>query len=323
MKMPISTNPPPSSPRQRGAALLIAMLIVVLGLVTLLTLRGDRKAPEMEAQRKTALALAQAKEAIIGRAVINGIPTNSKQNPGALSCPDRDNDGDIDTSASICSGGPPVTVLPGNTGRFPWKSLGMADLRDLAGERLWYIIAPEFVDKGTAINSTAMPSLQVVENGVARNVAAIVITPGRPLAGQDRLAPNTLTNYIEGYNDTTKTFTVMPVSAIYNDQIITITAKELFSVVTQRMARELSLTAYTGTIGTTIALITMKPPVWTSNNWNNAVDTSTDALGVVASGISDPNPGITPKVIKLKFSNCNVTYTITGPGNVTRDKSSC
>ena len=315
MKISTRISPPCSSRHQRGAALLLALLFVVLGLATLVTLRADSKGPEMEAERKTALALAQAKEAIIGRAVINGIPTNSNQNPGALPCPDRDNDGDIDTGGTSCITIPtPVTVLPGNTGRLPWRSLGMADLRDLAGERLWYIIAPEFVDKGTAINSTTMPSLRIAENGVTRNVAGVVSAPGRPLAGQDRSAPNTLTNYIEGYDDATKTLTVAPASANYDDRIITITTRELFTVVTFRMARELSLTAYTGTMGDTILLIEKKPLVWSDNKWDDAVD-------IGASGISDS--AATPRVIKLKFLNCNVTYTITGPGNVIRDKSSC
>ena len=76
-------------------------------------------------------------------------------------------------------------------------------------------------------------------------------------------------------------------------------------------------------MGTTIASIVEKPPVWTGNKWDTAVDTNIDASGIIASEVSDPNPGVTPKLIKLKFLNCDVTYTITASGIVTRDKSSC
>lgn len=309
MKISILTNPPPSSQRQRGAALLIAVLIVVLGLVTLLTFRSDRKAPELEAQHKTALALAQAKEAILGRAVINGVPTNTNQNPGALPCPDRDNDGDTDNSPPTqCLGGSiTVAALPANTGRVPSKTLDIDDLRDLAGERLWYILSPEFVDQGNPINTTTMPSLRIVENGIPRNVAGIVIAPGRPLAGQDRSAPNTLTNYIEGYDATTNTLTVAPLSDTYNDRIITLTEKELFTVVTFRMARELAKKNPMYPLTATSMDTLLKPSVWTNNNWNAAID------GTVSQ--------VTSTQIKLKFLNCGVIYTITGPSNVSRDNN--
>lgn len=321
--MTISTriSPPRSSQHQRGATLLLALLFVVLGLATLVTLRADRKGPEMEAERKTALALAQAKEAILGRAVINGIASGGVQNPGALPCPDRDNDGGIDNSGSICSGGPPVAVLPLNTGRLPWKTLGVGDFRDAAAERLWYVVDPQFFDNGSAMNSAMMPTLAVNGNPVV----AVVIAPGSALAGQQRdiANQNNLASYLESYVNAT-TINLNQPSATYNDRILTITARELFTVVTFRMARELSLTAYTGAMGSTIESIEKKPSVWTMvNNWNAAVDTNIDASGIVASEVSDPNPGITPKLIKLKFLNCNVTYTITGPGNVTRDRNFC
>ena len=71
---------------QRGAALIILMLAIVLSLVTLVTFRSERKGPELEAQRKTTLALAQAKEALLGRVA-------SDNDPGTLSCPSNDLNG--------------------------------------------------------------------------------------------------------------------------------------------------------------------------------------------------------------------------------------
>ena len=281
---------------QRGAAMLILMLIVMLGLITLFTFRMDRKGPELNADRQTALALAQAKEAILGRGLINGIPTGTNQNPGALPCPDRDNDGQTDNiPPPQCNGKTPTSMLPANTGRIPWVTLTIDDLRDGTGATLWYIIAPEFVDTGNPINSAiTIPTLQLVQNGTATPVAGVVIAPGRPLPGQDRTAPNTLSNYVEGYDATTNTLTVSPTSATYNDRVLPITAREVFTIVTRRMTREFAQ-GIVATLPYPSTPPTLPSSTWNLNKWGKAI-TSYNA--------SDTSGGTNYNMIKLTYANC-------------------
>ena len=212
MKMPISTNPPPSNPHQRGAALLIAMLIVVLGLVTLLTFRSDRKAPEMEAQRKTALALAQAKETLLGRAALDN---GGISNPGRLPCPDRINNGDAPGNACVNS---TLNPNPNLVGRVPWRTLAMGDIRDEASERLWYIVDNNFGSASAAMNTTIQPTLTF--NG--QPIVAAIIAPGITLSAlaQNRSTSgspppsNIYTNYLESYDPVTNRLTSVPPPAI-------------------------------------------------------------------------------------------------------------
>lgn len=307
------TTPRPPTKRaklQRGAAAIVLVLLVLLGLVTLLTFRLDRRQPELDADKNAALAMSGIKVALIGRALINGIPGGTFQNPGALPCPDRNNDGVNDNLPLQCASG--TADLPENSGRIPRVTLDTDDLRDASGERFWYILSPEFVDRGNLnpINTfNSVPSLRLIENGVTRQVVALIISPGRPLAGQDRTLSNNLTNYVEGYDPTTNTLTVSPFSSAYNDHVLAIGAQELFTAVTFRMARELSMTAYDNAgnlTGTSFAAL-VKPQVWLDNDWDNAL-------------LSSATTGST---LTLQFRNCAITYQLTGRGAVTRTGSSC
>src|SRR3972149_3020211 len=85
-------------------------------------------------------ALAQAKAALIMYVTITNLSTTR---PGAFPCPDTDNNG----TANLYSG----TNCPGYVsgsdvyvGRLPWQTLGLPDLRDSSGERLWYAVSRDF-----------------------------------------------------------------------------------------------------------------------------------------------------------------------------------
>lgn len=230
MTAPSQNRPPRNSQRQRGAAMIIMMLIVMLGLIALFTLRMDRKRPELDADRKTALALAQAKEALLGRAASN-------DDPGTLSCPDIDDNGTADTEASgECK---LVGGVPQYSGRFPWKTLELGDVFDGSGARLWYVVSANFRDMGTSL-TTLTPGTISVNGGPPSTIVAVIIAPGPPVAGQSRSLANKniITNYLESYVNDTTINTLAP-SATFNDRIITITTNELFSQSTQRIAREL------------------------------------------------------------------------------------
>ena len=363
MTTPNKINPPRSSQRQRGAAILIMTLILMLGLITLFTFRMDRKGPELEADRKTALALAQAKEALLGYAA------KDSNRPGSLPCADINDDG--------VNMGPDASCLANVIARLPWKQLDLPDIRDGNGERLWYAVSQDFRSSlSSALNSTKggqitlRNPLGVIVNDAdaspSTGVIAVIISPGGVLtrqgaATQDRNcaggggctpAPNLFClapyqsvakcnpiNYLDvivGTEDNANFYSALPPppvvpangfiygavkdatgAIVVNDRILTITRNDLNSVVTFRMARELSLTAYSGAMGVTIASIYLKPNVWIDNQWDNAVDGPPN-------NITGPS-GVSGSTITLKFMNCNITYIITGSGNVTRKPpvSSC
>lgn len=287
--------------RQRGAALFLILLLLLVGAGVVFVSRLKSADVELEAQRKTAAALAQAKQALLGRAAAD------PNHPGSLPCPDISNP--PSGVAPLLAG----SDCPAYIGRLPWKTLGLPDPRDGAGESLWYALSQSFRDYTNVINTTTPGTLSVSGDVTANGLAAIVFAPGAPLAGQVRDAAhlNDYSAYLEGYASATATnFNTTPPGAI-NDRFLMIAPRELMNVVTSRMARELSLQAYTVTpiaTGTTVASISSKPGIWAANQWDNAVD---------------PASSVTGSTITLKFVNCGIVYTITGPNAVARSAGSC
>lgn len=203
-------------------------------------------------EQKTQAVLAEAKAALIAWSVLQGdIGTGTNPRPGTLPCPDTNNSGTLSTSCSA----------PGGTtiGRLPWKTLGIEDLRDADGERLWYALSSNFRRPGlnnTSINSDTRGNLQLyASDGISlltlpgEELAAIVFSAGLPLAGQDRGAgPNIAANYLDHANSrdnasATGPFITGPIKnaqgeIILNDRLITISAQELISAIEKRALKE-------------------------------------------------------------------------------------
>ena len=114
----------PSS-KQGGIALIIFALILVLATTTFFVSQLDGNNIKIERDKKTVAALAEAKAALLGFGAQSGAALGSAR-PGELPCPDINNSG---VEAASCNG----NVV----GRLPWKTLGINDLRDGDGERLW------------------------------------------------------------------------------------------------------------------------------------------------------------------------------------------
>jgi len=363
MITPSQINPPRNSQRQRGAAIIIMVLILMLGLITLFTFRMDRKGPELEAERKTSMALAQAKEALLGYAAAD------VNRPGSLPCADINDDGETTIGVdAACAAG----VLA----RLPWKQLGIPDLRDGNGERLWYGVSPNFraflnpvtnpfnstFGGQITIRNAAGAILNDADAIPSMGVIAVIIAPGNVLTrqgaalAQDRscvggggctselvcqapyqsVAKCNPTNFLDiliGTEDNANFYSPPPTiappngfihglirdaagSTVVNDRILTITRNDLNSVVTFRMARELSRTAYLGAMGSTISSIISKPTVWSDNQWDAAVDGPPN-------NITGPSNVSVSGIITLKFMNCAIVYTITGAGSVVRSSQSC
>lgn len=187
---------------QRGAVLLVGLIIVMVAMAAgLLALFGQRMA-EVRREIKTNQALAQAKQALLSFAS-NSVNTtacvNDCRRPGDLPCPEDATSAQPGVAANTC--------LPNALGRLPWYTLNLPDLRDGNGERLWYarsvrfrtrnrLIAPagplnpdtaygqitvRASDGATFIHQAASPA----QNGTG--AVAVIIAPGAPLYRNDNL----------------------------------------------------------------------------------------------------------------------------------------
>ena len=200
---------------------------------------------QTERDKTTADALAKAKAALIGYAV------SDPNRPGELPCPDFNNDG-----ASV-----PVDDYSGSNcqnlvGWLPWKTLGLPDLRDSNGDRLWYVLANPFHANGSAtftLNSDAPSTYQsqmlTVKDGTTgttlqSNVVAVVFSPGTLMTGKvrspnDNNATTAATNYLEGSNANPVSGVLQTANnASINDRLITISSNDVLAPVETRIARE-------------------------------------------------------------------------------------
>lgn len=268
--------------RQRGAALFLILLLLLVGAGVVFVSRLKSADVELEAQRKTAAALAEAKQALLGRAAAD------PNHPGSLPCPDISNP--PSGVAPLLTG----SDCPAYIGRLPWKTIGLPDPRDGAGESLWYALSPSFRDYTNVINTTTPGTLSVSGDVTANGLAAIVFAPGAPLAGQVRDAAhlNDYSAYLEGYASATATnFNTTPAGAI-NDRLLMIAPRELMNVVTPRMAGEVRLL-----LASTPYPMTPPPlPAWAlANQWDAVMTYTTSMMGNAA---------------MLGFSGCSVSYTL-------------
>lgn len=160
-------TPRPAMPNQDGFALLALLLLAAMGTAAFLLGQRDLAAvARTHAQARTVLALAQARAALAGYA-LSYPERHPGQGHGYLPCPDGGNDGH---PAGACG----ARDL-GAIGRFPYRTLGSADLRDGWGECLWYAVA------GSVKNNPKPPVL----NWDAPGQFDLVGSGGIPLAGAD------------------------------------------------------------------------------------------------------------------------------------------
>jgi type II secretory pathway pseudopilin PulG len=189
--------PHPSRFRQRGVVLVLLVLMLALGTAAVGFGLSKSNRSDIEKERITAAALAQAKSALIGYAIgVNDFAAN--QRPGDLPCPDLNDSGN---AVGPCN--TPASRL----GRLPWKTLGLPDLRDGDGERLWYAVSDSFkrsprtpcVSPGDAgcLNSDSRGTItvrdplgNVINNGanpdplIPSGAIAVILAPGAILTRQ-------------------------------------------------------------------------------------------------------------------------------------------
>jgi type II secretory pathway pseudopilin PulG len=173
---------------QKGAALIIFAVVFALAATAFLISQLDGNFLKNERQKRTAFVLSEAKAALIGYALKSGTLTGSDR-PGDLPCPDTNHDGSSEPSC------------PGNAiGRLPWRTLGLADLRDEYDETLWYAVSANFKrnPKLGKLNSDTNGTITlrdttgtITRNGATENAAiAVVVSPGNSLTRQDGVVQN-------------------------------------------------------------------------------------------------------------------------------------
>ena len=186
---------------QQGQAAIILLALVGLGVIALVYGLATPAKESIERDKKTAAALAQAKEALLGFAAGIDLTAAGAPRPGDLPCPDFDNDGTADTP---CGGAA--------LGRLPWQRLGLPDLRDGDGERLWYAVSSNFKNnprtactspgQAGCLNSDTRGTITVFDRAGTRirdgsnpdpftpsGVVAVIIAPGAVLRRQGAGAP--------------------------------------------------------------------------------------------------------------------------------------
>jgi hypothetical protein len=213
-----------SQHQQRGAALLILLTIIVLAASYTLLKRLNRGPVAILQASDNAGVLGEARTALAGYAL------KSTTRPGELPCPDTDNDG-YSNVASGCSA---------YVGRLPWKTLGLGDLRDASGERLWYALDTAF-DGATAINSDTAASL-VLDGDTGRHYAALIFAPGQPVLNTQARPPaaqNNVARYLEDDNANGDGNFVSTLPSDFNDQVLALGDTELLQAVEHRVLGEL------------------------------------------------------------------------------------
>jgi hypothetical protein len=226
--------------------MLITAVLIALGVYgVIFTTAGTTSVAIANRQADvTRSALAQARDALIGRSA------SDNNRPGSLPCPDTNDDG----VAEIFAG----SDCPSYVGRLPWKSLGLPDLRDANGERLWYSLSTRFRDNAAAepINSDTKGNFTIYHGTTATfaltEVVAVIFAPGPTVSGQARgtvAEQNDAANYLDstaGVNNATPllnsnapSFIRAPSSATFNDTLLAVTTFDLMPMVEKRVAGEI------------------------------------------------------------------------------------
>lgn len=247
------------------------MLVLSIAALSAFLVRLNSATLTAQRNQTTSDALAQAKDALIGYAA--SVPLNPAR-PGDLPCPDLNNDGNAENGCGNADGSTGQSL---RLGRLPWKTLGLPDLRDGNGERLWYAVSNKFKNNthttctplvmSGCLNSDTFGTITVRDfNGAiaadgtgSTGAIALIISPGSALTRQDGVIQirdvaneNSADNYLDiGHGEDNAAFVdsttdgfisgiVLDASnnILVNDRVLAITANNLMPVLEQRVAGE-------------------------------------------------------------------------------------
>jgi len=249
--------------QQFGAALIFFVFIIaiVATAYALNSLSGTEL--RLDRDNKTSAAMAEAKAALLAYSStqdLTGSCTTSCKRPGDLPCPDIDNDG---------SSNAPCSSQTQRIGRLPWKTLGIADLRDGTGERLWYAVSTNYKNSPRIIplNSNTLGTISLYDTegnrlndgSLTSGLVAVIFSAGSPIKRQDNLSQtrdqtneNIPANYLdigvgqdnaEFADSSINGFIQGPVidvngDTIINDRLVAISREEMIAAMEKRVLAE-------------------------------------------------------------------------------------
>lgn len=260
--------------KQKGLALIVLMIVLAMAASATIYSRFNIYQTSIERDKKTSISLQRAKEALIyyslNNTYLSGCVSNTNcPRPGDLPCPDRTNDGSSDSCNNIAR----------RLNRLPWKTVGLEDLTDGYGERLWYAVSSNWKNnpRSFPLNSDTVGTITIRDASgkvlydatSGGGVVAVILSAGAAINRQDgyvqnrnALGINTAANYLDiaygednaNFSDNNSNgFIIGPVkdgagNLISNDRLIVITRDEMAAamesfVLTQ--ARAALLTFYT------------------------------------------------------------------------------
>lgn len=217
----------------QAGMVLYALLLGLLGFAGYMAYtQGSARHARLMNERDQHAAMVLARETLIARAV------NDDNRPGSLPCPAALKQHDPsaprpgDGRAELLAG----NHCPSLIGRLPWSTLDIPQPLDDNLNTLWYVMAPGLRDHKSAspINSDTPTGLSLNGEG---EIAALIIRPGAPLAGQQRPS-NEPADYLEASlsNGSPRDFRTAPES---NDSILSISRSSLMAAVELRIAHKL------------------------------------------------------------------------------------
>lgn len=257
-------------PKQQGYALLVfvTLLATAAATLTVKTLNNAGTNTQIDRDRITAAALAQAKEALIGYA-ITFRDTQHPQHPlnGYLPNPDLGPGLNYPEGSAAGSSSRDISMI----GKLPWRELGLQPLVNGNVDCLWYIVSGRFKNQypTNSLNWDTLGQIDIIDasgNAITSNLAALVIAPGKPLDGQSRTLIDAnhfrcggnydARNYLDAYNasdaisgqvnyftgstnnsrapDTSNKTFVQASNDHYNDQLMFISVDDLFRAIIKR-----------------------------------------------------------------------------------------
>lgn len=239
--------------RQRGFTLMLGLLLLVVGGSALLFSYYKPSTVTLAGDQTTTDAMALVKSALIGWTAARGnnctvyaggwVTCTGNDRPGEFPCPDTNNDGLAET---VCAAG----LL----GRVPWKTLGIPEPKDSAGETLWYALADPFRTRAAGnnnpLNSDTRGNITVYAadgtTTLTTQAVAVILAPGQALGTQVRSAANknTASHHLDtdpnSRNNATNNgpFIVGRLSSTFNDRVVYLSTREFMPWVEQRVGTD-------------------------------------------------------------------------------------
>lgn len=300
----------PQAAKQSGAVLLLLFFVLFMAGASVLLTSLNTNDVGNRRRAATSEALQEAKQALIGFAVLYGDYYGAAgAGPGHLPCPDTDNDGIENTPCPGTALGrlPESIILPSTS------SVHLSEYNQGIDQQFWYAVSNGFQGNPAGIvNSASTGNLTLNTQG---GIAALLIAPGAAHASQVR-PDSAVADYLDGANTTTPDF-VSSAAGDFNDVVLPIYVSEIMSPATTRVAEviKIELDNYHTTNGfypadqaTFDASLLTEPAWFDSNSWNTQVSyTQVDANNA-----------------NFVFTGCTITYTVTsGVASLSKSSSTC